>query len=68
MIQNITGPVSVEVYNIEGVLVHSQTVDANGQVAWDLTTETGFVASSGSYVVRVSGPGGSVTKMIAVLR
>ncbi|MCI0452745.1 MAG: T9SS type A sorting domain-containing protein [Candidatus Latescibacteria bacterium] len=68
MIQNITGPVSIEVYNLEGVLVHSQTVDANGQVAWDLTTETGFIVGSGNYLVRVVGSGGAVTKTIAVLR
>jgi hypothetical protein len=68
MIQNITGPVSIEVYNLEGVLVHSQKVDTNGEVAWDLTTESGFVASSGNYVVRVVSPTGAVTKTIAVLR
>ncbi|HXV12885.1 MAG TPA: T9SS type A sorting domain-containing protein, partial [Candidatus Krumholzibacteria bacterium] len=68
MIQNITGPVSIEVYNLEGVLVHSQTVDANGQVAWDLTTETGFLVGSGNYLVRVVGPDGAVTKTISVLR
>ncbi len=68
MIQNITGPVSIEVYNLEGVLVHSQTVDANGQVAWDLTTQSGFVAGSGNYLVRLVGPEGTVTKTIAVLR
>ncbi len=68
MIQNITGPVTIEVYNLEGVLVHSQSVDTNGQVAWDLTTKSGFVTSSGNYMVRVVGPSGAVTKTIAVLR
>ena len=67
-IQNITGPVSIQVYNVEGVLVSSTTVDSNGQVAWDLTTATGLVAASGNYIVRVSGPGGAVTKTVAVLR
>ncbi len=67
-IQNITGPVSVDVYNLEGVLVSSTSVDTNGQVAWDLTDASGFVVASGNYLVRVSGPGGAVTKTIAVLR
>jgi ligand-binding sensor domain-containing protein len=67
-IENISGPVSIEVYNLEGVLVHSQTVDGNGQVAWDLTTRTGAVTGSGNYLVRVVGANGSVTKTIAVLR
>jgi flagellar hook assembly protein FlgD len=60
--------VSIEVYNLEGVLVHTQTVDSNGQVAWDLTTRSGLVTGSGNYLVRVVGANGSVTKTIAVLR
>ena len=68
MIHNITGPVTIQVYNVEGLLVHSQSVDTNGQVAWDLTTETGFLAASGNYLVRVVGSNGAVTKTIAVLR
>jgi hypothetical protein len=67
-IENITGPVSIEVYNLEGVLVHSQTVETNGQVAWDLTTQGGFLAGSGNYIVRVVGANGAITKTIAVLR
>jgi ligand-binding sensor domain-containing protein len=67
-IENISGPVSIEVYNLEGVLVHSQSVDSNGQVAWDLTTKGGFLAGSGNYLVRVIGSNGAVTKTIAVLR
>ncbi len=67
-IQNISGPVAVEVYTLEGVLVHTQQVDTNGQVAWDLTTATGFVVSSGNYLVRIIGPNGAITKTIAVLR
>jgi hypothetical protein len=68
MIQNLTGPVSVEVYTVEGVLVHTQDVEANGDVVWDLTTKGGFLAGSGSYLVRVVGSDGAVTKTIAVLR
>ncbi|HEU4928617.1 MAG TPA: T9SS type A sorting domain-containing protein [Candidatus Krumholzibacteria bacterium] len=68
MIQNITGPVSVEVYTVEGVLVHTQDVAANGEVVWDLTTKGGFLVGSGNYLVRVVGSDGAVTKTIAVLR
>lgn len=67
-IENISGPVTIEVYNVEGLLVHSQTVDTNGQVAWDLSTRSGLTAGSGNYLVRVVGSSGAVTKTIAVLR
>ena len=68
MIQNISGPVSVEVYTVEGVLVHTQDVAANGEVVWDLTTKGGFLVGSGNYLVRVVGSDGAVTKTVAVLR
>ena len=68
MIQNISGPVSVEVYTVEGVLVHTQDVAANGEVVWDLTTKGGFLAGSGNYLVRVVGNDGAVTKTVSVLR
>ncbi len=67
-IQNIDGPVTIEVYNLEGELVHSQTADASGQAVWDLTTRTGVDAGSGNYLVRISGNGVSVTKSISLLR
>ncbi|MDH4036654.1 MAG: T9SS type A sorting domain-containing protein [Candidatus Krumholzibacteria bacterium] len=67
-IQNIDGPVTIEVYNLEGELVHSQTADASGQAVWDLTTRTGADAGSGNYLVRISGNGVSVTKSISLLR
>ena len=68
MIQNITGPVSVEVYTVEGVLVHTQEADANGDIVWDLTTKGGYLASSGNYLVRVVGTEGAVTKTVSLLR
>lgn len=67
-IQNITGPVTVEVYNLEGELVHSQSADTPGQEIWDLTTRNGLYAGSGKYLVRITGNGASVTKPIALLR
>ncbi len=67
-IENISGPVSVEIYTVEGQLVHSQDVDGPGQVIWDLTTRSGFLVGSGNYLVRITGAGGSVVKPVAVLR
>ncbi|MCH7549648.1 MAG: T9SS type A sorting domain-containing protein, partial [Candidatus Krumholzibacteriota bacterium] len=52
-IENITGPVTVEVYTIEGEMVHEQTVSQSGEVVWDLTTKAGFIAASGVYLVRI---------------
>lgn len=67
-IGNISGHVTVEIYTLEGQLVHSTTAEAEGDVIWDLTTRGGLNAGSGTYLVRISGPGGSVTRPVAVLR
>jgi ligand-binding sensor domain-containing protein len=67
-IANLTGPVVVEVYTLEGELVDSRTVSTDGDVAWDLTTRDGFNASSGTYIVRVVGESGSVQRPIALIR
>ena len=67
-IENISGPVTVEIYTVEGQLVHSQTVSAPGQVIWDLTTQSGQTVGSGNYLVRVSENGASVIKTVSVLR
>ncbi|HEX5132393.1 MAG TPA: T9SS type A sorting domain-containing protein, partial [Candidatus Krumholzibacteria bacterium] len=67
-IENITGPVTVEIYNLEGELVHSQTAVTPGEVVWDLTTKRGFLVGSGKYLVRITGPNGSVVRTVAVLR
>jgi len=67
-VANLTGPVVVEIYNMEGELVDSHTVSADGDVAWDLTTKDGFSASSGKYIVRIVGENGSVQRPIALIR
>ena len=68
-IQNITGPVTIEVYNLEGELVHSTSVDTQRPSrvgphharldSWPAAVTTSCASS---------GPGGAVTKTIAVLR
>ena len=65
---NLTGPVKVEIYNLEGELVDSRTVSADGDVAWDLTTRDGLLAGSGNYIVRIVGEHGSVQRSIALIR
>ena len=65
---NLTGPVKVEIYNLEGELVDSRTVQADGEVAWDLTTRDGLLAGSGNYIVRIVGEHGSVQRSIALIR
>jgi ligand-binding sensor domain-containing protein len=68
MIANLTGPVTVEIYNLEGELVDARGATADGDVVWDLRTRDGFLTGSGNYIVRIVGPTGSVQKTIAVIR
>ena len=66
---NITGPVTVEVYDLEGELVDDpHKVTSSGDVAWDLTTRNGLLASSGNYIVRIVGATGSVQRSISLIR
>lgn len=67
-IYNVTGPVTVDVYNVEGQLVSSTSVSQDGAVVWDLLTGAGFLASSGTYLVRISAESGSIVKQVAVIR
>jgi hypothetical protein len=67
-IANLTGPVTVEIYNLEGELVDSRSVSTNGDLAWDLATREGLSASSGRYIVRIIGENGSVQRPIALVR
>ena len=66
---NITGPVTVEIYDLEGELVDDpHTANNNGDVVWDLTTRGGTEAGSGKYIVRIRGQNGSVQRSIALIR
>lgn len=65
---NITGPVTVEIYDLEGELVDSRQVTTDGGVAWDLKTRNGTDAGSGKYIVRIRGESGSVQRPIALIR
>lgn len=67
-IGNISGPVSIDIYNIEGDLVHSQTAGSPGEVIWDLTTNAGFIAASGVYFVRISVGSQSIVKPVSIIR
>jgi len=67
-IENLPGPVTIEVYNLEGELVHTQSAQTSGEVIWDLTDRSGFLVGSGKYIVRIASSGGSVTRPIAVIR
>jgi ligand-binding sensor domain-containing protein len=67
-IANIDTEVLVEIFTVEGELVHSGRVASPGDVAWDLTTKAGFIAASGTYVVRISGGGTVVTKSVSIIR
>jgi len=66
---NLTGPVTVEVYDLEGELVDDpHRVNTSADVAWDLTTRSGILAGSGNYIVRIIGEKGSVQRSIALIR
>jgi ligand-binding sensor domain-containing protein len=66
---NLTGPVTVEIYDLEGELVDDpHRVTNSGDVAWDLTTRNGFSAGSGNYIVRIIGEKGTVQRTVALIR
>jgi len=66
---NINSPVNITIYNLEGELVHTaRNVTAADPVVWDLMTLSGFIASSGVYLVRISDDSGTVVKTISLLR
>jgi hypothetical protein len=67
-IGNVDAPVAIDVYNIEGNLVHSQTATQSGDVVWDLTTRSGFFVSSGTYLVRIDNGVSAVVLPIVVVR
>jgi hypothetical protein len=68
-IGNITTPVLVEIYSLEGELVHAQRVtDPGDPVVWDLNTPKGFIAASGVYLVRVVSNGRSTVRTVSVIR
>ena len=68
MIGNVDAPVSIDIYNIEGNLVHSQTASGSGEVVWDLTTQSGFFVSSGVYFVRIDNGVSAVVKPVSIVR
>ena len=68
MIGNVDAPVSIDIYNIEGNLVHSQTAAGSGEVVWDLTTQSGFFVSSGVYFVRIDNGVSAVVKPVSIVR
>jgi len=67
-VANVTSPVTVEVYTLEGQLVHSQSAVASGDEVWDLTTAGGFVVASGVYMIRIGGASGQVVRTVSVIR
>jgi ligand-binding sensor domain-containing protein len=72
-IENVSGPVVVEVYNVEGELVHSTPsgeVRVAGERVWDLTDQGGFLVASGVYFVRIvsTAGGGAVVKPVSLIR
>ena len=67
-IGDINSEVLIEVFTVEGELVHRQTASRSGESVWDFTTESGFVAASGIYVVRISGNGTVITKTVSLVR
>jgi ligand-binding sensor domain-containing protein len=67
-IARVSGLVDIRVYSLEGELVHEISGIAEGDVAWDLLTLNGYQASSGVYIVRVTGKGGTAMRKVAVIR
>lgn len=68
-IENITGPVNVQIYTLEGELVHEESaVTEPGAIVWRLDTASDKQAASGVYIVRITAAGQSIIKRIAVVR
>jgi hypothetical protein len=67
-IDNVDAPVSIDIYNLEGNLIHSATVTESEQEVWDLTTQSAFVVASGVYFVRIDNGESTVVKTVTVIR
>lgn len=67
-IGNIDTEVLVEIYTVEGELVHSATVSNAGDKVWDLSTKSDLLAASGVYIVRISAGGDVVTRTVSLIR
>lgn len=67
-ISRISDPVDIRVYTAEGELVHEAAGVAEGEVAWDLLTLTGYRASSGIYLVVIESSRGREARKVAVIR
>ena len=67
-IGRISEPVSVQVYTVEGELVHEDRGVTEGGVVWDLLTLNGYRVVSGIYLVRVTNNCYTETRKIALIR
>ncbi|MCK4776157.1 MAG: T9SS type A sorting domain-containing protein, partial [Candidatus Krumholzibacteria bacterium] len=67
-IDNVDAPVSIDIYNLEGNLIHSATVTESEQEVWDLTTQSAFIVASGVYFVRIDNGESTVVKTVTVIR
>jgi hypothetical protein len=67
-IGNVDAPVAIDVFNLEGNNVHSQTATQSGEVVWDLTTKSGYFVASGTYLVRIDNGVSTVVLPIVVVR
>jgi ligand-binding sensor domain-containing protein len=68
-IANHTSLVDIEIYTLEGQLIHRvENVGASEDVVWDLTTESGFLAASGVYLVRITADTGTVIRTVSLIR
>jgi hypothetical protein len=68
-IANHNSLVDVEIYTLEGERIHSaDNIDPSEQDVWDLTTESGFFAASGVYLVRITTNTGTVVRTVSLIR
>ncbi len=67
-ISRIAGMVDIEIFNIEGELVHRQENISDGGQIWDLLTMNGFRAESGVYLIRIGNDKGYEIRKVAVIR
>ncbi|MBN1165040.1 MAG: T9SS type A sorting domain-containing protein, partial [Candidatus Krumholzibacteriota bacterium] len=67
-ISRISGTVDVQIFSLEGELVHEASDISEGEEIWDLLTLNGYLAQSGIYLVRIIGEDSTENRKVALVR
>ncbi len=67
-ISRISGSVDIEIYTLEGELVHQIDDVSDGDTVWELLTMNGYKVASGIYLVKVDAAGTTQLRKVAVIK